>query len=195
MQDARMSANLLAQEWSARPGVNLWAVELITTPLVQGIATYSVNPNIIAILDLYVTVISGSSSTNRYIMPISRSEYASYAQPSQSGFPTTYWFDRLLSPSLTFWPVPDGNEASFSYYAFTQLQDMNYTSGQTPWMPTYAMRAFGLGLAHELSVSWAPEKEQMLDRLAKESYATFVDQNVETANFYISPQLSSYWRT
>ena len=33
MESARMGANLLLGEWSARPGVNLWEVSLVTFPL------------------------------------------------------------------------------------------------------------------------------------------------------------------
>ena len=39
---ARMATNLMLANWSNR-GVNLWAVDLITEPLVQGQATYSVD--------------------------------------------------------------------------------------------------------------------------------------------------------
>ena len=195
MQDAQMTANLLALEWSAKAGVNLWTVELTTVPLVQGTATYAVPTNIIAVLDLYVTVTNGSTSTDRYILPISRTEYASYSQKIQQGFPTTYWFDRLLAPNITFWPVPDGSEASFSYYGFTQIQDMALANGQTAAMNSYALPAFAAGLAAKLAVAWAPEKVVMLKAEAMESYAIFADQNVETANTYITPTLSSYWRT
>ena len=110
-QTARMAANMLLSRWSNQ-GVNLWKVELVTQNLVQGQATYPVDPSIVMILDSYVTTNSGSSSTNRIILPISRTEYASYANKEQQGFSTTFWFDRLISPTITFWPV-DMRPASF----------------------------------------------------------------------------------
>ena len=51
MESARMAANLMLGRWSAASGVNLWKVDLVTVPLVQGTATYSVDPSTITVLD------------------------------------------------------------------------------------------------------------------------------------------------
>jgi hypothetical protein len=193
MNSARMAANLVMMDWSNK-GVNLWQVELVTVPFVQGTATYAVSPSVSLILDLYVTVTNGSASTNRYILPISRTEYASYANITNQGFPTTYWFDRLLSPSVTFWPVPDGNEASFSYYASQQIQDSAFTSGQQLDIPVIWMRAFAYALAAELGAMWAPDKAAGLSMMAEKLYNTVAEYNIETSAVYISPTVSSYWR-
>ena len=193
MESARMAANMMLGRWSSE-GVNLWAVDLQSIPLVQGVSTYSVPSNTIVMLDSYVVVSSGGVTTNRLILPISRTEYASYPNPSQQGFPTTYWFDRLLSPTVTLWPTPDGNETSFNYYRVRQLQDSEFTNGQTVEIPYYFLEAFAYGLAQRLAMIWAPEKVAMLKPLADEAYNIAVQQNVETAQQYISPQISSYFR-
>ena len=64
MADLNMAANLVLAEWSSQ-GVNLWQVVLTTTPLVQGTATYTVDPATVMILDAYVTVGSGVTATDR----------------------------------------------------------------------------------------------------------------------------------
>ena len=193
METARMAANMMLGRWSSE-GVNLWAVDLQSIPLVQGVSTYSVPSNTIVMLDSYVVVSSGGVTTNRLILPISRTEYASYPNPSQQGFPTTYWFDRLLSPTVTLWPTPDGNETAFNYYRVRQLQDSNFTDGQTVEIPYYFLEAFAYGLAQRLAMIWAPDKVAMLKPLADEAYNIAAQQNVETAQQYISPQISSYFR-
>jgi len=193
MESARMATNMLLGRWSSQ-GVNLWCVDLETIPLVQGTATYSVPGNTIVMLDAYIVQNSGGASINRLILPISRSEYASYPNPSQQGFPTTYWFDRLLSPTVTLWPVPDGNEVSFNYYRVRQIQDGNFTNGQQVEVPYYFLEAFVFGLAQRLAMIWAPDKVAMLKPLADESYDIASRQNVETAQQYISPIISSYFR-
>lgn len=189
----RMVANLVATRWSSK-GVNLWAVDLQTIPLVQGTATYTVPSNTIVMLDTYITTTQGSSTTNRLILPVSRSEYASYANPTQAGFPTVYWFDRLLAPTVTFWPVPDGNEVSASYYRVRYLQDSNLTDAAIPEMPLYFLDAFALECAWRLSIRWAKDKVAMLKEMAAEAYTDASAQNVETAQQYISPMLGSYFR-
>ena len=196
MQTAVMAANLMQSTWSGQ-GVNLWQVSLSTVPLVQGTATYTLPSNIVSLLDLYITVGSGSTATNRYILPVSRSEYASYANPTSQGFPTTYWFNRQLTPTVSFWPVPDGNEVSFSYYACQNIQDASLGSGALADIPYYFQEAYVLGLAARLSLIWAQDKPQLvagLAQMADKAFQVAASQNVETANLYISPSLQSYWK-
>ena len=194
MQSARMAANMLLSRWGNQ-GVNLWAVDLITTPLVQGVTTYPVDSNTVMILDAYIETDNGSGQPiDRLILPISRTEYASYPNKEQQGFPTTYWFDRLLSPTVTLWPVPDGTTTSFKYYRVRQLQDANLQNGQQVEIPYLWMEAFAYGLAQRLAVIWAPERVQILKPMADEAYQIAADQNVETAQQYISPMISGYFR-
>jgi hypothetical protein len=193
MESANMAANMMLGRWSSQ-GVNLWAVDLQTIPLVQGTSTYSVPSNTIVMLDAYIVQTSGGSSVNRLILPISRTEYASYPNIAQQGFPTTYWFDRLLSPTVTLWPVPDGSETSFNYYRVRQIQDAAFLNGAQVEIPYYFLEAFAYGLAERLATMWAPEKLAILKPLADESYQIAAQQNVETAAQYISPMVSSYWR-
>jgi hypothetical protein len=193
MEAAKMAANLLLGRWSSQ-GVNLWSVDLQTISLVQGTATYTVPSNTIVMLDAYVVVTNGGYTTNRLILPISRTEYASYPNPNQQGFPTTYWFDRLLSPTVTLWPVPDGNETSFNYYRVRQLQDAALASGTQVEVPYYFLEAFAYGLAVRLAMIFAPERVGLLKPIADESYQIAASQNVETAQQYISPTISSYFR-
>ena len=193
MESARMAANMLLGRWSSQ-GVNLWCVDLESIPLVQGTATYSVPANTVVMLDAYVVQNTGGAAINRLILPISRSEYASYPNPEQQGFPTTYWFDRLLSPTVTLWPVPDGSQTSFDYYRVRQIQDSNFTSGQQVEIPYYFLEAFAFGLAQRLAMVWAPDKVPLLKPLADESYDIASRQNIETAQQYISPMVSSYFR-
>ena len=193
MESARMAANMMLGRWSSQ-GVNLWTVDLQTIPLVQGQATYSVDSNTIVMLDSYVVQNNGGAAINRLILPISRSEYASYPNPSQQGFPTTYWFDRLISPTVTLWPVPDGSQSEFKYYRVRQIQDSNFTAGQQVEIPYYFLEAFAYGLAQRLAMIWSPEKVAMIKPLADESYSIAAAQNIETAQQYISPMVSGYFR-
>jgi hypothetical protein len=194
MEASRMAANMMLSRW-ANQGVNLWAVDLITTPLVAGQKTYAVDSNTVVMLDAYIETVDGSSQPiDRLILPISRTEYASYPNKDQEGFTTTYWFDRLLSPTVTLWPVPDGTTTSLKYYRVRQIQDANLTSNQNVEIPYLWLEAFAYGLAQRLAVIWAPDKVAILKPMADESYQIAADQNVETAQQYISPMISGYFR-
>jgi hypothetical protein len=195
MQSARMASNMLLARWSNQ-GVNLWKVDLVTIPLVTGQATYSVPGNTVTMLDAYVTNDQTGENIDRIIMPISRTEYASYPNKEQQGFPTVFWFDRLISPSVTLWPVPnvDNGPSTLSYYRVTQIEDANLQNGLTVDIPYLWMEAFSYALATRLAQIWAPDKVALLKPFADESYQIAADQNVETAQQYISPMISGYFR-
>jgi hypothetical protein len=195
LEAARMAANLMLARWSNQ-GVNLWAVDLITTPLVSGTATYPVDANTVMILDAYMATTSGTQEIDRIILPVSRTEYASYPNKEQEGFPTVYWFDRLLSPTITLWPVPNTTTGpqELKYYRVRRLQDANLSGAQEVEIPYLWMEAFAYGLAASLAMVWAPEKVALMKPFADEAYDIAASQNVEQAQQYISPQLAGYFR-
>lgn len=192
-EDARMATNMMMSAWSAR-GVNLWQVDLQTIALKKGCSTYDVPSNTIVMLDAYITLNSGTGAIDRLILPISRTEYASYANKNSQGFPTTFWFDRLLAPTVTLWPVPDGTQSTFKYYRLRQTQDSVLAGGKGVELPVYFLEAYNLGLAYRLALIWAPDRAPALKALADEAYAFAADQNVETAQIYVTPQIGGYYR-
>ena len=195
MEAARMATNMMLARW-ANQGVNLWKVDLVTTPLVTGQATYAVDAKTVVILDAYVQNDDSGANIDRIILPISRTEYASYPNKEQQGYPTVFWFDRLLSPTVTLWPVPntDNGPQSLKYYRVTQIQDAGLQNGQTVDIPYLWLEAFAYGLALRLAQIWRPEFVMTMKPFADESYQIAADQNVETAQQYISPMISGYFR-
>ena len=192
LEAARMATNLMLARWSNQ-GVNLWAVDLITTPLQTGVSTYPVDANTVVMLDAYVTDSSSGQNIDRIILPISRTEYASYPNKQQQGVSTVYWFDRLLAPTVTLWPVPAG-EATLTYYRVRRIQDANLGGAQQVEIPYLWLEAFAYALAQRLAMIWSPDKIALLKPLADEAYTIAAEQNVETAQQYISPQISGYFR-
>jgi hypothetical protein len=192
-EDSRMATNLVMGRWSS-DGVNLWQVCLNCIQLVQGCATYPVPANTIVMLDMYYTLNTGTAEIDRIMLPVSRSEYASYPNKAQQGAPTVAWFDRLLSPTVTLWPTPNGQQAAFKYYSLRQTQDSSLANGQNVEIPYYGLEAYVFALAYRLALIWNPEKVPMLKPMADEAWAIFAKQNVESASVYISPVITNYFR-
>jgi len=192
-EDARFATNMLMGRWSA-DGVNLWTVDLQCIPLVQGQTTYQVPYNTIVMLDAYYTINNGQQEIDRIMTPISRTEYANYPNKHQQGAPTVFWMDRLLSPTVTIWPAPNGQQASFKYYRVRQIQDSNLQGGQNVEIPPYFLESYVYGLATRLAGVWAPERAAGLKAMADEAWGIATRQNVEQANTYISPMISGYFR-
>jgi hypothetical protein len=196
LNSARQAMNMMLSTWANR-GVNLWKVDLVTVPLIEGQSTYTVAARTIMVLDAYVsTTQPGTLTTDRIIAPISRSEYSAYPNKEQQGFPTVFWFDRLIDPTITIWPVPDGsdNPSTLSYYRVMQIEDAQLPGGQTLDVPYRWLDAFSSGLGYYLARLWAPDRKADLKQDAEESYLIAAAQDVENVQFYIAPMISGYFR-
>lgn len=192
---ARKELNFLQSQFSnLQP--NLWEVELVPVTMAAGTATYDVDAKVVMILDAYITLNNGETNqTDRYITPLSRTDYASIAAKFTTGPPTSYWFDRLINPTITMYPVPDtGGPYTLNYYACTQIQDVALTSGQTPDIPYLWLDAMVAGLAHRLARIYAPDLEQIRKTDAKEAWDIAATQNIENTPLLISPNIGRYYR-
>lgn len=194
LADARMAANMMLSTWSNRQ-VNLWNVDLVTVPLLQGVSVYDVEPNTVMILDAYIRTGEGTSSVDdRLIFPISRTEYASYPNKDLQAYPTVFWFDRTLAPTLTLWQVPNADDTYIlRYYRVTQVQDANISGGQTASIPYRWYEAFATGLASRLAIIYSPERATALKALEESTWQIAATQDVENVPLFIQPGLSSYF--
>lgn len=191
MAELRNAANFLLSEWSNQTP-NLWEVGLISTALTAGTASYTVTSQTVMILDMYISY--GTPSTDRLIFPISRSEYAAYPDKTTQGTPTVFWFDRLIAPTFTLWPVPDSAFTyTANYYSVRQTYDANLGSAQNPEIPYRFLEAFTAGIAWKLSEIYAPqltaEKFAMYDR----AWKIAATQDVENVAMYITPGIGGYF--
>jgi hypothetical protein len=195
LADARLEANLLLAK-IANQQPNLWTVDLQALPLLQGTTTYTVPAETAMILDAYIRF--GSPFTDRVIYPISRTEYSTYPEKTLQAFPTVFWFDRLISPTITLWPVPDGNGPyTLFYYRVRQIQDASYSDGTNALdieLPYLWLDAFVAGLAARLARIYAPPLEGQRKMDADEAWALASKQDVENVNIMMSPGLSFYFR-
>lgn len=194
MFNARQSANLVLSEWSTLQP-NLWMVGLQSAPLIEGSATYSVPAETVMILDAYISTGLTGDQQDRYIIPISRSEYAAYPNKEQEGFPTVYWFDRLIAPTFTLWPVPDGNGPYvLNYYSVRQTQDAVMSGAKTIEIPYRFLDAFACALAWRLSEKYAPQLEPRMYEKMERSWRIAAANDTENVPFYIAPMLGGYYR-
>ena len=203
METARRELNLLLKAYAGNKQVNLWKVDLITTALVDGTATYDVDPSTVMILDAWITQtnVEATAANDLFITPVSRTEYASFSNKLTPGRPTSYWFDRLISPTVTLWPVPNASTYALKYYRCRQVQDANLPSGETPDVPDLWFDWLVAGMAHRLvrpygpndiAASLALEKQRKMD--ADEAWTIAATQNVENVATTLAPTISSYYR-
>jgi hypothetical protein len=201
MLTARREINLLFSEWSNRQ-VNLFKVQLNTLTPVQGTTTYTLPANVVMILDAYRSVNYGASNqTDIYMTPISRTEYASYAAKATQGPPIVFWFDRLITPTVTFYPTPDGGGPyTFAYYAVLQQQDANLQGGETPDLPYRWLDALVAGLTKRLGAAYPPQGVDMLawrkeiNDEYENAWRIAAGQDTENVPLSLMPSIGAYYR-
>ncbi len=163
-------------------------------PLIQGQATYDVDPSTIQILDAYVSF-NGNAGTDRLIFPISRTDYASYPNKTTPGVPSVFWYDKLINPTITLWLVPDASSTyTLNYYRCVQIQDANLPSGETPQVPYRWLDCMVAELSHRLARIWKPELEAARKVDADEAWKIAATADVENVDLVVAPQLGSYYR-
>lgn len=196
LADAAIEANLV-QVTLAGNQPNLWRSEIYPISLVQGTATYNLPPRMVAIQDIYLTVAnSGAPSTDRIMNPISLYEYDAQSNKTQQAPPTTYVINKTLSPTITFWQVPDGNSTyTANVRLLSQSQDVSLSSGTTLDMPYVFIDVFVAGLAHRLSRIYAPDKEAIRKQDYLEAWeAAARTDTQDSVGLYVAPDFGGYYR-
>jgi len=174
---------------------NLWTVDLQTLPILQGTATYSLPAETVMITNAYVRIGTGTSVIDRLIFPLSQTEYASIANKNVQGPPTQFWFNRLISPTITFYLTPDGGGPyTVYYYRVRQVQDATLPGGVNVEVPYLWLDALAAGLAHRLARIYKPELEQVRKADYDEAYQIAATNNVENVALNILPGLTGYFR-
>ena len=195
MYDALQEMNyLLVELGNLQP--NLWKVVQTSTNLSNGVALYTVATNTVMILDAWITQNSGTAQqTDRYISPMSRTEFASLANKSTPGQPSQYWFDRLQSPTITMYPVPDsGGPYILNYYSCLRMQDANLAGGETMDIQYLFIDAVVAGLAHRLARIYKPELEAQREKDYDKAWRIAASQNTENVGLSISPAIRTYYK-
>lgn len=195
MQDAYRQSNLaLVKLSNLQP--NLWTEETQEVALIDGTATYTLTARTIMVLIATIRTGSGASQNDRVLTPVSTVEYQSFPNKAQEGFPSVYWFNRQITPTITFWTVPD---ATSTYTArlqcVRQVQDANLAGGETPDIPYRWLDWFEADLAHRLSRIYKPELEAQRKADADEAWRVAATQDTENVAMTIMPGLGGYYRT
>lgn len=136
---------------------------------------------------------TGQVFNDRILWPIGRSEYATYPNKYYASPPTVQWFDRLVAPQITTYPVADGNGPySLQLYTVRQPQDVNPTFAETPDIPYRFNAAFSAELSLALAQIYGPERIDRLEKRRDRLLGRAQAGDVEHVPLYIAPQFGSY---
>jgi hypothetical protein len=153
LRTARRSMNLMFADWANR-GLNMFTYEQGTIPLVAGTATYNLPEDTVDLLEHVIRTGAGSASTQAdlTITRISVSTYATIPNKLQQARPIQVWIERLNTPRITVWPVPDNTQPyTFVYWRLRRIQNAG-EGVNTMDMPFRFLPCMVAGLAYYLAL-------------------------------------------
>ena len=191
LRTARRSMNLMTIEWQNR-GINMWTIDSGTVSLVSGTSQYNLPADTIDLLDHAVRTNAGNSSTQSdlTISRIGVSTYASIPNKLSTGRPIQVWVERLATPRINVWPVPDASY-TFVYWRMRRIQDAG-NGVETADMSFRFLPALVAGLAYNIAIK-VPElvdRIQMLKTVYEEQYTLAAGEDREKTSEHFVPRVS-----
>ena len=201
LKTARRSLNLLTIEWANR-GINLWTLEQIEIPLVEGQITYDLPIDTIDLLDHVVRTGTGQNQTDINITRISESTYLTIPNKNAHGRPIQVWINRqsganypvtgVKYPQINVWPTPEqSNYYTFVAYRLRRIEDAGEGGSHMQDLPFRFLPAMVAGLAYYLSlkIPGAMERAQFLKAEYEEAYQLAADEDREKAALRLAPRM------
>ena len=187
LKTARRSINLMLAEWANR-GLNQWTIEQDTQTVTQGTTEYSLNANVIDVLDVVVRRTVNTTQTDISMNRISRSEYLNIPNKTTQARPSQFFLEKLSTPKLKIWPAPENSTDILVFNKMVRMDDSDKAI-DTMDMPFRFYPCFTAGLAYYLSLKRAPEKTAQLKALYEEEFRRAADQDEDRASFRIRPDI------
>jgi hypothetical protein len=191
LRTARRSLNLMFADWANR-GINMWTFEQGSIPLVAGTATYDLPADTVDLLEHVIRTGAGSSSTQAdlTITRISVSTYATIPNKLQQARPIQVWIERLNTPRITVWPIPDNSQPyTFVYWRMKRIQDAG-NGVNTMDMPFRFVPCMVAGLAYYLAlkVEGGADRLPILKQQYDEAWQLASDEDREKASVRFVPR-------
>jgi hypothetical protein len=191
LRTARRSLNLMFADWANR-GINMWTFEQGSIPLVAGTATYDLPADTIDLLEHVIRTGAGSASTQAdlTITRISVSTYATIPNKLQQARPIQVWIERLNTPRITVWPVPDDSQPyTFVYWRLKRIQDAG-NGVNTMDMPFRFIPCMVAGLSYYLAlkVPGGTERLMVLKQQYDEAWELAASEDREKAAVRFVPR-------
>jgi len=147
----------------------------------------------LAIGQIYFDQPSNVGTGDRLLTALSRSEYMAIATKMNSGFPSGFYFDQTIQPTIILWPVPNVQNTftTILYTSYHYVQDVTQMF-QNVAVPQRFYDALIAGLATRLALKFAPDKYQLLKGEAQEAYALAAQTDFENVTLRFDPDFSQF---
>jgi hypothetical protein len=125
-------------------------------------------------------------NTDYSVPRVSRDDYLTIPNKTTTGRVDQFFLNRLITPELKLWPVPNNNTDIIIFNRLTRIQDAD-TYTNTFEVPFRFYPCLAAGLAYYLSIKRAPDRTQMLKLLYEEEFDRAAVEDRDRASFTIQP--------
>jgi hypothetical protein len=188
LKSARRSINLMLAEWANR-GLNQWTISEATQTVTEGTREYTLNSNVIDILDVVLRRTEGSTTTDTQMSRVSRSEYINIPTKGTKARPNQYFLDKQNTPVLKIWPAPENSTDILVFNKMVRMDDADKATN-TVDLPFRFYPCFVAGLAYYLSMKRNPQLTEQLKIIYEEEFRRAADEDGDRASFRINPSQS-----
>lgn len=122
LKTAIRSVNIMLAEWANR-GLNQWTIDQDTQTVTQGTNEYTLNSNVIDILDVVIRRTVNNIQTDISVGRISRSEYLNIPNKQTQARPSQFFLDKSITPVLKVWPTPDNSTDVIVFNKIIRMDD------------------------------------------------------------------------
>ena len=185
LKSARRSINLMLAEWANR-GLNQWTISEATQTVTEGTREYTLDANVIDILDVVLRRTEGSTTTDTQMSRVSRSEYINIPTKGTKARPNQYFLDKQNTPVLKIWPAPENSTDILVFNKMVRMDDADKATN-TVDLPFRFYPCFVAGLAYYLSMKKNPQLTAQLKSIYEEEFRRAADEDEDRASFRITP--------
>ena len=185
LKTAQRSINLMLAEWANR-GLNQWTISEATQTVTEGTREYTLNSNVIDILDVVLRRTEGGTTTDTQMSRVSRSEYINIPTKSTKARPTQFFVDKQNTPVLKVWPAPENSTDILVFNKMVRMDDADKATN-TMDLPFRFYPCFVAGLAYYLSMKRNPQLTEQLKIIYEEEFRRAADEDEDRASFRITP--------
>ena len=185
LKTARRSINLMLAEWANR-GLNQWTIEQATQTVTQGTGSYSLNTNVIDVLDVVCRRTVNGTQTDISMDRLSRSEYLNIPNKTTQARPSQFFIDKTITPAIKVWPVPENSTDVLVFNKLVRMDDAD-AGTNTMDMPFRFYPCFAAGLAYYIAMKKAPDRVGLLKQAYEEEFDRAMSTDEDRASFRIRP--------
>ena len=184
IKTAKRSMNLLFADWANR-GLNAWTIEQTTQALTQGTSSYTLGADTIDILSAVIR----RSDVDYGIERLSRDDYLNIPNKTTQGHPSQFFLDRLITPALKLWPVPENSTDVVVFDRLVRIDDAD-TAQNTVEVPFRFYPCLAAGLAYYIAIKKAPDRVPFLKSIYEEEMERAMSMDRDRASFNIVPSMA-----